>query len=133
MIIMSFDENKTLKVKWSKKENDWFIHYPSKATGHMISNFLDSKNMCFPEFIEELRSRGYDTRTLKITVNRRQFKCIQNYVTKDKSYIVDKTYYLSSEDKDRLQIVNEQGFLTTFSKNKLDKEYVYNYFTEIFY
>jgi len=74
---------KKLLVRWSKKENDFFISYPSRPDGHLASNVLFSKRMYpkfgdrkpgefpwdfDPSFIEELEKRGYDTKTLRLSV-----------------------------------------------------------------
>ena len=64
---------KELKLRWSKKENDWVAHYPDlagksmigvlfdmvKTTGHRIDWEEDLKTM--------LTERGYDYTTFQIT------------------------------------------------------------------
>lgn len=72
-----------LKVNWSKKENDFMVTYPRKPDGHLISNFLLGDNMQWGgidgkdkgwmnykmfNLINELKSRGYDIKTLKFEI-----------------------------------------------------------------
>lgn len=82
-----------LRMKWSKKENDFIISYPSKADGHFLHNLLGSKiftlhekeydnknydyfssiqdsRMCLFQlnYLKELEDRGYDKTTLKFEI-----------------------------------------------------------------
>lgn len=74
----------TLKVKWSKRENDFMIHYPRKCDGGFINGKLFNQRLIFDylkhckgdprpyneeaDFIEELERRGYDKTTLKFEI-----------------------------------------------------------------
>jgi hypothetical protein len=67
-----------IKLKWSKRENDWLFDYPdnngkslmgvffemTKTTGHRVDWEEDLKTM--------LTNAGYDYTTLKITVSKKE-------------------------------------------------------------
>lgn len=87
----------TLKVYWSKKENDFVVDYQSKSTGgyvigHVVGKRVEARrslnddskhglweserhlykdgeyNFHEHDFIKEMQSRGYDTKTLKFSI-----------------------------------------------------------------
>lgn len=65
-----------LKVNWSKKENDFMIHYPRSCDGNLIQDFLFGKRYAFngikeKDIREELEKRGYDLTTLKFSIKRK--------------------------------------------------------------
>jgi hypothetical protein len=68
-----------LSAKWSKKEGDIMIHYPSSPDGHLLHNVLAAKHY-HPlakvwdnlSFREELIARGYDITTLKFSIEKIQ-------------------------------------------------------------
>lgn len=80
------DKEITLKVKWSKRENDFMIYYPRRCDGALIQQKLFSQEMLFDfdkysdktfngmpykmedDFIKELEKRGYDKTTLKFEI-----------------------------------------------------------------
>ncbi|AME04856.1 hypothetical protein AUL54_00220 [Bacillus sp. SDLI1] len=59
----------TLGACWSKKDNDWRIYYPRKQDGWELHDFL--KTEAFNNFIQDLKQRGYDTKTLRLSVKKR--------------------------------------------------------------
>ena len=65
-----------LTVKWSKKEKDLIIHYPSRPDGALAhSAFCSEQHHPFDDtwsksFVEELKSRGYDITTLKFSIQK---------------------------------------------------------------
>lgn len=91
------DPEKELKVQWSKKEDDLVVFNPEKTTGHVVYGFLNMPQLwILPEssggnmieleriedrpymrvfkgksFAQELKDRGYDITTLKITVKKK--------------------------------------------------------------
>jgi hypothetical protein len=86
---MSYDKekkDKVLKVRWSKKENDFLIFYPRRCDGALLQHKLFTQNMLFDyvkwdngssrtapykmedDFIKELENRGYDKTTLKFEI-----------------------------------------------------------------
>lgn len=74
--------NRILKVRWSKKENDFLITYPRKCDGALMNYILgdilkwggiDGKDKGWLNYkvfnlIEEFKKRGYDTKTLKFEI-----------------------------------------------------------------
>lgn len=72
----------TLAIRWSKKEKDFLIHYPSSPDGHLCYGHFccdrpksryritDPMDAFDPSFVDELRARGYDVTTLKFSVKR---------------------------------------------------------------
>jgi hypothetical protein len=92
---------KELKACWSKREGDVMIHYPNKPDGCWLHDMLNTKrlrsgstkdytyaeritiqdwntNLCIYEgksFLQELEERGYDVKTLKISVRRKEESC----------------------------------------------------------
>jgi len=92
--------NLELKACWSKREDDIIVYYPDSPDGHLMHDMLNSRrlrsgftknhsknkritiqdwnaNLCIYEdksFLEELESRGYDLKTLKISVRKREKK-----------------------------------------------------------
>lgn len=69
-MVRGFDQETTLGVCWSKKENDWMIYYPEKPDGWMMNDFI--KSDVFQNFIGELNKRGYDTDSLRFSVKKEQ-------------------------------------------------------------
>lgn len=67
---MAYDYTSGLRVRWSKRENDWMIYQPNGPDGHLMGDFLGG-HLSFDEFVKELDGRGYDTTTLRFTVKRR--------------------------------------------------------------
>ena len=63
-----FDCETTLGACWSKTENDWKIYYPRKSDGWEMHDLLASST--FKNFVYELEKRGYDTKTLRISVKK---------------------------------------------------------------
>lgn len=129
---MAFDSRKTLRIKWTKKEKDWMINYPSKPTG-WLAHSLITGSIDFKEFVDELDKRGYDTTTLKLSVNKKGFECIKDLhkseegEEKRKIFEKGKVYYLKSEEDDTFLIVDDEGYSHLFSK-KDGENYFYNFF-----
>lgn len=128
---MPFNPFKTLRVKWSKKEKDWMIDYPTSATGHMTNGFIEGR-IGYKEFVKELKLRGYNTNTLKITVDKREFKCIQDYI-KDGKILFSKAdvVYMKSDEEEGIALTNKERYSYWFSKNKKEENFFGNYFEEI--
>jgi uncharacterized protein (DUF1684 family) len=65
------DKKRTLRVYWSKKERDFEVWYPTQSAdgGYALSQFchVDSTRFDGRSFVEELKHRGFDTRTLKFS------------------------------------------------------------------
>lgn len=58
-----------LVLRWSKRERDWMVDYPSSPDGWLMHGFL--KGDCtLPQLLTELQKRGYDTSTLRITIGK---------------------------------------------------------------
>lgn len=68
----------TLSMRWSKREKDLLINYPSKPDGHLLHCRLNSPRFdgdyqpMLPSFVEELQARGYDITTLRFSVKRKK-------------------------------------------------------------
>lgn len=70
-----------LSVFWSKREQDFLMRFPSKPDGHLLWWWFgcehhrydhDAKGVVFDQsFIAELEARGYDTKTLRFSVDRK--------------------------------------------------------------
>lgn len=112
----------TLMVKWSKKEDDFIVYYPSKSTGGYVIDHLVGKrtkyqieqldlnlwesekflykhggyNFIEHDFIKEMASRGFDVKTLKFSI-----KIDPNQLKEKFPHIYDE---LSKEDKKKLGI-----------------------------
>lgn len=64
-----------LLLRWSETEDDWLVSFPNKPDGALALN-----QFCYPplpgadknSFIEELKRRGYDTKTLRFSVDRKK-------------------------------------------------------------
>lgn len=59
-------ENK-LRARWSKRENDILVTYPlgistSSDMGYLFTDIFNK------DFIQEMKSRGYDIKTLKFEI-----------------------------------------------------------------
>lgn len=69
-----------LTVRWSKRENDFLIDFPSGPDGHLAHSAFFCKT-CHPDFKElfgvswdpsfadELKARGYDMKTLRFSID----------------------------------------------------------------
>ena len=57
----------TLKLtyKFDKRINDFKIHYPSKADGHLICSYMS-------DLVEKLEERGYDPKSVKFEISRKK-------------------------------------------------------------
>lgn len=115
-----------LRVKWSKKENDFMIYYPRSCDGHFIYQLVKKWIMIHPtslidsflskstkeashyrgslgkyslletDWIQDLEERGYDKTTLKFEIS------ISRHQLKAKfPHIYDS---LSKEEKEKLGI-----------------------------
>lgn len=127
---MSFNERKTLRIKWNKQMK-WTIDYPSIYTGHAASDFINGHSD-FLEFIEELKSHGYNTDTLKLTVNRRQFKCIKTFTQNNEvKFQEGNIYFLSSIDRLTFSIVDDDHCTHCFYKYASDGQCIFDYFNEV--
>lgn len=63
-----FNYETTLGACWSKRDNNWHLYYPDKTDGWELHDFLRSDT--FKEFVKELEQRGYDTKTLRLSVKK---------------------------------------------------------------
>jgi hypothetical protein len=72
---MPKDKNKTLWLDWSNKEDDLWVHYPRSCDGAFLLYVLTAlkidKNKDSLNIIQELDRRGYDIKTLKISIDRK--------------------------------------------------------------
>jgi len=77
------DRAPKLSARWSKRERDLLISYPSKPDGHLLYNMLTMKRCRLDgtqpngitydkAFTEELEERGYDITTLKFSIERKR-------------------------------------------------------------
>jgi len=69
-LVRGFDISTTLGVTWSKRENDWMIHYPRKCDGWLIHDVIRKDE--FQDLVKELDKRGYDTETLRISIKKKR-------------------------------------------------------------
>lgn len=127
---MAFDERKTLRVRWTKKEG-WKIAYPSKNVGYSAADLIGGR-ITFKEFTDELQESGFDTTSLTINVHRREFECIQSVF----SFIPGKRYFLRSDTKNGYQLSSDDGLIHTFARSEqnaaaADIPYLNAYFNEI--
>lgn len=64
-----------LIARWSKRHNDFLINFPSKPDGHFLYGLISSGRYevlsTGRTLLEELESRGYDTKTLRIQCDRK--------------------------------------------------------------
>lgn len=128
---MSFNERKTLRIKWNKRQK-WSIDSPNVYTDHVASDFINGYTN-FLEFVEELKSHGYNTDTLKLSVNRRQFKCIKTFTKNNHEvkFQEGNIYFLSSIDRLTFSIVDNDDYIHCFNKYASDGQYVFDYFIEV--
>jgi len=69
-------KKKQIKLRWSKKENDWQFDYPDNAGSTMTGVFFGMVKTTGhrTDWQEELKAmlteRGYDYRTFKITCDK---------------------------------------------------------------
>ena len=129
---MAFNEDKTLKINWNKKEG-WMIYYPTRATGSVTSDFIGG-GIDFPKFIEELKDRGFDTTSLTLTVHKREFKCTKSYFKDGRELFKEgDIYYLHYIDNDtkKIYIMNGEGYSFPFTKFNSDGDKIDLFFTEI--
>jgi hypothetical protein len=79
-----------LVVFWSKREKDFLFRFPRSADGHYVNSVFcsDRPRVLYtraerednggspvaydPSFVKELERRGYDTTTLRFSVQRRK-------------------------------------------------------------
>jgi hypothetical protein len=66
----------SLRARWSKREKDILISFPSKPDGHLLQIYLNCERYSFdgtimPSLVKELESRGYDITTLKFSIQRK--------------------------------------------------------------
>lgn len=59
-----------LAYKWSKRERDYLISYPSAPDGHLMHSFMGG-HMSATRFLTELSQRGYDLTTLRVEVKKK--------------------------------------------------------------
>lgn len=66
-------EKTELKVNWSKREGDLMFHYPDKKDG-MLVHWAFTKNLSENtlSLLVELEHRGYDLRTLKFSIKKKE-------------------------------------------------------------
>lgn len=60
--------NNKLRANWSKREKDIIVHYPLGIGTGCDCNYLLS-DIFNKEFMEEMKSRGYDLSTLRFSIN----------------------------------------------------------------
>lgn len=65
-----FDYTTTLGVCWSKEENDWKIYFPRKPDGWYIYSIISDK--FFENFLKELEEAGYDLKTLRFSIRKKE-------------------------------------------------------------
>lgn len=63
----------SLKVKWSKKENDFLISFPRSCDGSLINDYLFNHQYWYDSRMkkslkDELEERGYDLTTIKFSI-----------------------------------------------------------------
>lgn len=63
----------SIQIKWSKREKDWMIYYPNSPDGWLTNDFVGGRDT-FQDWVKELKQRGYDLSTLKISVRKQQIK-----------------------------------------------------------
>lgn len=105
----------TLKIQWNENEKDFMVYYPRKTDGlyvidHVVGRRAQSKmkqidmnlwpsekflyqyegyNFYEHDFIQEMKNRGYDTKTLKFSIKidpnqlKEKFPHIYEDLTKD--------------------------------------------------
>lgn len=66
-----------LVVFWSKREQDFLIRFPTKPDGHLAHYVFNCEHPrpngeWTPSFVAELERRGYDTKTLRFSVERKE-------------------------------------------------------------
>lgn len=61
------EKNDKLRVDWNKRENDVMFHYPLGLQTKTDAHYLHS-SVFTDEFIEEIKKRGYDIKTLKFEI-----------------------------------------------------------------
>lgn len=80
---MPFDPETTLRIRWSKRENDVVYQYPGrKADGHLLHHYIASPRPRVggavdgvhfdPSLLEELEKRGYDLTTLSFSIKKKK-------------------------------------------------------------
>lgn len=60
-----------LTYKWSKRLNDFLIHHPAKCDGHLLYGFFEG-HTTIKDFLKELEIRGYDLKTMKFEVKKKE-------------------------------------------------------------
>ena len=80
-----FDAQNTLKVQWSKREQEIIYIYPVKKDGMVCHHYLACEHKGYvylekegrwgegymPSFFKELEKRGYDLTTLKFSIKKK--------------------------------------------------------------
>ena len=71
---MTITRKGRLLGRWSRKENDFLITFPSGPDGHFLYGLLSrhEKLSSGRTLLEELELRGYDIKTLRIQVDRKK-------------------------------------------------------------
>lgn len=66
-------DKKVYRVRWSKREKDVSVSWPAVPNGKSNGGFIlghlcMAETMFGPTFIEELKARGFDVTTLKMSI-----------------------------------------------------------------
>ncbi|WP_442637887.1 hypothetical protein [Rossellomorea marisflavi] len=64
-----FDKERTLGTCWSKQDKNWRLYYPFMESGWTLDELLKSET--FREFIEEIEELGFDSTTLRLSIQKR--------------------------------------------------------------
>jgi hypothetical protein len=70
-----------LTMRWSKREQDFVIDSPARPDGHLLHVVLNCERWNYegrrePSLVAELDRRGYDTSTLRFSVQRKPCPCV---------------------------------------------------------
>lgn len=68
----SINSKTTLGFKWSKKENDWIIHFPRSGSGSYLHSELLQRRS-FLNLLQELLDRDYDLSSFLFRVYTNEF------------------------------------------------------------
>jgi hypothetical protein len=60
-----------LVIKWSNREGDLLYHYPSAPDGHFAHATLGTPLV---EFLDEMEKRGYDRKSFRMSIRRKDQK-----------------------------------------------------------
>lgn len=71
---MTITRKGRLLARWSRKDNDFLITFPSGPDGHFLYGLVShhEKLSSGRTLLEELEARGYDIKTLRIQVDRKR-------------------------------------------------------------